>query len=142
MTAEAIGSHGTDGVRNGRFIFGLVRRSTTTAIATTRKANSVPMLTISASVLSGTNAPSTQTTAVVPSVIRNGVWNRSCTCPTAGGSSPSRHSAKPIRPIATMSTRITELSPQIAAMLISTEAQPRPTWSNASEIGAPSERSV
>ena len=51
-----MGSHGTEGVRKGRFIFGLVRRSTTTAIATTRNANSVPMLTISASVASGTKA--------------------------------------------------------------------------------------
>ena len=73
--------------------------------------------------------------------MRRGVWKRSCTLPTAAGSSPSRHSAKPIRPIATMSTRITELRPAIAAMSISTEAQPRPTWSKASEIGAPSERS-
>ena len=62
--------------------------------------------------------------------------------PNAGGSRPSRQTAKPIRPMATMSTRITEVRPAIAAMPISSPAQPRPTCSKASESGAPSLRSL
>ena len=121
-----IGSSGTEGVRNGRSIFGFVRRSTATAIATTTNAKSVPIETISASVASGTKAAMTATTTVVPMVIRNGVENFGWIAPIDLGSRPSRHRAKPIRPIATMSTRITELSPATAAMPISTPAQPEP----------------
>src|SRR5689334_14527982 len=91
--AETIGSSGTDGVRKGRFIFGSVRRSTATAIETTTKAKSVPIETISASVLSGTKAPSRQTATVVTIVIRVGVRNFGWILPTEAGSSPSRHRA-------------------------------------------------
>ena len=59
-------------------------------------------------------------------MIRIGVWNFGWICPTEGGSRPSRHSAKPIRPIATMSTRITELRPAIAAMLIRIDGPAQP----------------
>src|SRR4051794_41951369 len=46
--------------------------------------------------------------------------------------------AKPIRVTVTRSTRITEVSPATAASDTSAEAQPRPFWSKASAIGAPS----
>ena len=57
---------------------------------------------------------------------------------TAGGSRLSRPMAKPIRPIARMSTRITEVRPQIAAIETSLAAQLSPTCSKALAIGAPS----
>ena len=44
--------------------------------------------------------------------------------------------------VATMSTRITEERPAIAATAIRMLAQPMPTWSKASEMGAPAERPV
>ncbi len=69
-SAETTGSRGTEGVRNGRFMRGRVRRSTITAMETTKNANSVPMLTISASASSGTKPASSITTAVVPRVTR------------------------------------------------------------------------
>ncbi len=131
-----IGSSGTCGVLKGRSIFGSVRRSTATAIATTTNANSVPMLTISARASIGTNEAITATTIVVPMVIRNGVLNFGCTLPIPAGSRPSRHSAKPIRPMQTMSTRITEVSPATAATDTRVPAQSSPTCLKASEIGA------
>src|ERR1700712_6118713 len=90
VTMEATGSHGTEGVRNGRFIFGLVRLSTITAMATTKNAKSVPMLTISARASIGTKAPMTATTTVVPIVMGYGVRKLGCTFPTEAGISPSR----------------------------------------------------
>jgi hypothetical protein len=142
QTPDTIGSTGECGVRNGRGMSGRVRRSTGTAIDTTRKANSVPMLTISASVLSGTSAAMTATPATVSDVISTGVPNRGWTRLNTGGSSPSRARANPIRPIATMSTRITELSPATAASPIRTPAQPRPTWRKTCATASPSRRSV
>ena len=65
---------------------------------------------------------------VVAAVIRYGrAPRRVRPWPTAGGSSPSRPMAKPIRPIATMSTRITEVRPATAAIETSVAAQPSPT---------------
>ena len=114
---------GESGTRNGRFMSGLVRRSTGTATETTMKAKSVPMLTRSARALSGTNPASSATNTMVPAVMRYGVPHFGWTLATAGGSRRSRPMAKPIRPIARMSTRITEVRPQIAAIETSLAAQ-------------------
>src|SRR5260370_10187963 len=48
-----IGTSGTNGARNGRFAFGFVLRMTNTAPQTITNANNVPMLVISARILSG-----------------------------------------------------------------------------------------
>src|SRR5439155_7334722 len=48
-----IGTKGTKGARKGRFASGLVLRITRTAPQTITKANNVPMLVISASILTG-----------------------------------------------------------------------------------------
>jgi hypothetical protein len=62
-TAESTGSTGEPGIRNGRAISGRVRRSTGTETDTSTNANSVPMLTRSASTVSFTNEASTNTPA-------------------------------------------------------------------------------
>ena len=56
-----------------------MRRSTGTATETSRKANSVPMLTRSASAPSGTKAAMTRTSAAKISVMRTGVPVRGLT---------------------------------------------------------------
>ena len=117
---------------------GFVRRSTGTAIETTMKANSVPMLTRSARALSGTSPARIATNTMVPAVMRYGVPHFGWILATAGGSSRSRPIAKPIRPMARMSTRMTDVSPQMAAIETSLAAQLRPTCSKALAIGAPS----
>src|SRR5437016_14620153 len=53
MRMPRIGTRGTNGARNGRSAFGFVRRMTMTAPQTMTKAKSVPMLVISARMLSG-----------------------------------------------------------------------------------------
>src|SRR3954452_1403257 len=141
-SADRIGTTGDHGTRNLRSRSGLVRRSTGTAIETRTKANSVPMLTRSASVVSFTHAAMITTAVAYSSVIRTGVQVRGLTLAISGGSRPSRPIAKPIRLTVTRSTRITEVSPATAARETRAEAQPRPTWSNASAIGAPSSMSV
>src|SRR3954467_13210973 len=136
--AERIGTAGDHGTRNLRSRSGLVRRSTGTAIETRTNANSVPMLTRVASVSSLTNAAITRTTAAYSRVMRTGVPVRGETFAIAGGSSPARPIAKPIRLTVTRSTRITEVSPATAASDTRAEAQPRPFWSKAFAMGAPS----
>src|SRR6478735_11504695 len=71
---DTTGSTGLSGVRNGRCMSGRLTRTTGTAIETTKNANNVPMLTISARSASGTNAASTATTATVRPVISTGVF--------------------------------------------------------------------
>ena len=62
---------------------------------------------------------------------------RSLTRATAGGISRSRPIAKPMRPIPTSSTRMTDVRPHTAAMLIRVAAQPAPTDLNADDSGEP-----
>jgi hypothetical protein len=68
-----IGISGTAGVRKARGRSGWVRRSTTTPIDTSTKANRVPMLTMSARVERGTKVAMRATTAPVMSEITQGV---------------------------------------------------------------------
>ena len=70
------GTHGTAGVRNGRFTRGWVRRRWITATHTRRKANSVPMLTISPSSPIGKLAAISATTAPIRPWLANGVRGR------------------------------------------------------------------
>src|SRR4051794_15588180 len=71
---ETMGSTGFSGARNGRRMSGRLVRSTGTAMDTTRNANNMPMLTISARSAGGTKAASTATTATVSAVINTGVF--------------------------------------------------------------------
>jgi len=71
-----------------------------------------------------------------------GVPHFGCTIPMRLGSSPSRQRAKATRPMPTMSTRMTDVSPQTAAIEMRMPAHPRPTASKASARGAPSDRFV
>src|ERR1700712_303860 len=89
-----MGTTGTPGQRNARGRSGRVRRSTRTPMATRTKANKVPMLTSSASSLSGTNVEMTATATPVVIVVRIGVPNRSLTVENPGGSNRSRLIAK------------------------------------------------
>ena len=75
-------------------------------------------------------------------VARTGVWRVGWIAPIDFGSRPSRLSAKMIRPTVTSSTSITDVRPHTAETPTSTLAHPSPTWSKASEIGAPSDRST
>ena len=91
-----------------------MRRSTITPIDTSTKANSVPMLTSSASVFSGKKKVSAATATPVTSVVRYGVPKRSETAEKIGGSSRSRLMAKNTRLWPSSSTRTTEVSPASA----------------------------
>jgi hypothetical protein len=62
-SADRIGTTGEKGTRKGRSRSGRVRRSTGTAADTSTNAKRVPMLTRSASAVSGTKAAMTRTTA-------------------------------------------------------------------------------
>ena len=113
-STERIGITGTNGTRNGRSRSGWLRRSTITPIATRMKANSVPMLTSSASVFSGMKKASAATTAPVIRVVRYGVPKRFETLANIGGSRPSRLIAKNTRLWPISNTRITEVMPASA----------------------------
>jgi hypothetical protein len=71
--ADRAGTSRDSGVFKGRGISGRVTRSTGTAMDTTKKANRVPILTISAMAPSGTNAAGTATPAMVNAVVTTGV---------------------------------------------------------------------
>src|SRR6266849_3911737 len=71
-----IGTKGTKGARKGRFASGLVLRITRTAPQTITKANNVPMLVISASILSGINPAIAATNRPVRIVDFHGVRKR------------------------------------------------------------------
>jgi hypothetical protein len=66
-------------------------------MATSTKANSVPMFTSSASWVNGTNVDITVTTTPVRIVVRSGVPNRGLTFAKTGGSNRSRLIAKKTR---------------------------------------------
>jgi hypothetical protein len=68
-----IGTSGTAGVRKARGSSGWVRRSTSTPMDTSTKANRVPMLTMSARVDRGTKVAIRATTTPVTSEITQGV---------------------------------------------------------------------
>src|SRR6266850_5948328 len=70
-----IGTSGTNGARKGRTAFGLVLLMTSTAPQTITKANSVPMLVISAKMLSGINPAIEATNSPVRIVDFHGVRN-------------------------------------------------------------------
>src|SRR5436853_5806650 len=89
-----IGTSGTNGARNGRLAFGLVLLMTSTAPQTITKANNVPMLVISARMLSGMNPAIDATNKPVRMVDFQGVRNFGCTAPKKLlGTRPSRPSA-------------------------------------------------
>lgn len=71
-----------------------------------------------------------------PIVIWCGVPHWGCVVPSALGSRPSRPMAKPIRPMVTSSTIITEVSPMTAPSEMSALTQCSPTASNADASGA------
>ena len=108
-STERIGITGTNGVRNGRFRSGRVRRRMITPIATSTNANNVPMLTSSANVFSGNTNVTIATATPVTSVVRYGVRNRSDTAENTGGSRRSRHIAKNTRLWPISSTRTTDV---------------------------------
>src|SRR6266536_740707 len=70
-----IGTSGTKGARKGRFALGFVRRITITAPQTITKANRVPILVISARMLSGINPAIDATKSSVGIVDFQGVRN-------------------------------------------------------------------
>src|SRR6266550_4303474 len=70
-----IGTSGTNGARNGRFALGLVLRIISTAPQTITKANKVPMLVISARILSGISPAIVATKRPVRIVDFQGVRN-------------------------------------------------------------------
>src|SRR5437879_4847323 len=70
-----IGTSGTNGARNGRLAFGFVLRMTITAPQTITNANKVPMLVISARMLSGINPAIEATKRPVRIVDFHGVRN-------------------------------------------------------------------
>src|SRR5207244_12572324 len=70
-----IGTRGTKGARNGRLAFGFVLRMTITAPQTITNANKVPMLVISARMLSGINPAIEATNRPVRIVDFQGVRN-------------------------------------------------------------------
>src|ERR1051326_4744059 len=70
-----MGTRGTNGARKGRLASGLVRRITITAPQTITKANNVPMLVISASMLSGIKPAIEATKRPVRMVDFHGVRN-------------------------------------------------------------------
>ena len=96
------------------------------------------MLTRSASAVERDEPEIAITRTVVPMVTRNGVPQRGWITADACGSRPSRLIAKPIRPMPTRSTRMTEVRPATAAMETSVAAQFAPTALKAEAIGAPS----
>src|SRR5918998_727949 len=82
---ETIGSTGMNGVRNGRGRSGSASRRSSTPIDTRMNANSVPMLTRSASVSIEVSPARIATSTVMMIVSRYGVPKRGCVLATAGG---------------------------------------------------------
>src|SRR5438045_9210106 len=88
-----IGISGTNGARNGRFALGFVRRMTNTAPQTITKANKVPILVISARMLSGKKPAIEATNSPVKIVDFHGVRNFGWMSPTKlFGTNPSHPS--------------------------------------------------
>ena len=110
-----IGTSGTSGARNGRLAWGFVRRITSTAPHTMTNANSVPMLVISARMLSGTNPAIAATNNPVRIVDFHGVRNVGWMSPkNPWGTSPSRASASITRGWLNIITSSTDVMPVIA----------------------------
>ena len=111
------------GVRNGRSAPGRCTRSSITAAQTMMKANRVPMLTISSSLVIGVTAATMAMIPPVNMVDRCGVRNRSWTAAKmAGGSSPSRDIARKMRAWLRKVIRSTLVMPASAPMEINAEA--------------------
>ena len=87
----------TAGTRNPRSSSGRVRRRIITPMFTRKKAKSVPMLTSSAIVVSGTSAAMTAISPPKSIVVKTGVRRRSERLAIFSGTSPSRDIANMIR---------------------------------------------
>ena len=98
-----------------------------TPIDTSTKANSVPMLTRSASSSSGTNAARTATTTPVMIVIMYGVPYFGCTFASAGGSRWSRLIANSTRDWPSIRIMTTEVRPASAPTEMRPEKNGSPT---------------
>src|SRR6201993_3971926 len=134
---DAIGSHGTPGVRNPRCRSGLLRRSTMTPADTRTNANSVPTLTISSSLPIGNTAAVAATTTATSTVIRTGV-PREPVLANARGKSPSRAIANKTRHCPSNSTITTVVSPANAPTAMILLAQVTPFAVNAvARLGEP-----
>ena len=97
QSAAPIGHRASaNGTLKPRSSSGRVRRSTSTPMFTRKKANSVPMLTSSAIVVSGTNAAMIAISPAKRTVVKTGVW-RLETEASFSGTSPSRDIANMIR---------------------------------------------
>src|SRR3954454_23356016 len=141
-STERTGRTGTPGTRNDRGRSGRVRRSTSTPTATSTNANSVPMLTSSASSLSGTNVEMTATARPVTTVVRTGVPVLLLTVENTGGSSRSRLIAKNTRLCPSIRIIITVVSPSSAPAEMMVAKAGWPTERNASASGASTLMSV
>src|SRR5215475_2647571 len=132
-----IGVSGTSGARNGRFALGFVLRITMTAPQTITKANSVPMLVISARMLSGMNPAMEPTNSPVKMVDFHGVRNLGWMSPKKRcGTSPSRASASMTRGWLSIITSNTDVIPIIAPAATRYCIHVNPTRLNASTTGA------
>ena len=97
QSAAPIGQqHPANGTLKPRSSSGRVRRSTSTPMLTRKKAKSVPMLTSSAIVVSGTSAAMTAMSPAKTTVVKTGVC-RLETDAIFSGTSPSRDIANMIR---------------------------------------------
>ena len=80
-----IGTNGTKGVLNSRFIFGSVFLKTITEIQTNMKANKVPILVISPTISPGTKAAKRPTITKIAKLALYGVLYFGCTSLKAFG---------------------------------------------------------
>ena len=132
-----IGTSGTKGARNGRLALGFVRRMTNTAPHTITKANNVPMLVISARILSGMNPAIDATKRPVRIVDFQGVRNFGWMAPKKlFGTNPSRPSASITRGWLSIITSNTEVMPVIAPAATRYCIQVQPARLKASTTGA------
>ena len=117
---------GTSGQRKGRCASGLVRRMISTAVQTTTKANSVPML-VSSSRASIGNSPARMATKMpMAMVLFHGVrkvgW---MSAKKALGTRPSRAIARKTRGPDSIMTSSTEVMPATPAVAMMNSAQSR-----------------
>ncbi len=130
-----IGINGTAGQRNARGRSGRFLRSTITAIETSVNAASVPILTSSASTVSGTTAAIRPKMMPTSQVAKNGVPYFGCTFDRRAGIRPSRDIANRMRVWPYAITSITVLMPRIAARSTKPATQSSPATCSASDTG-------
>src|SRR5471032_1109185 len=90
QTMPRMGTSGTSGVLNGRGASGFFTRITHTPAHTITNANSVPMLVIWPTMLSGRKAENGATKKKNSMFERHGVWNFGWISEKTGGTRPSR----------------------------------------------------